>query len=109
MKYEGTDGWKKEVGECNPEITLGSVRFTQVTTLLSQLLGQHWRLLNRVYALTMFKLNTASFLEKQRVSKSRAERELGNHLVEPCLQHSKYSKRFHSILSFVLTLETGKE
>lgn len=33
--------------------------------ILVQLLVQHCRLLNRVYALTMFKLNTASFLEKQ--------------------------------------------
>lgn len=31
MNREGTDGWK-EVGECNPEITQGSVRFAQVTT-----------------------------------------------------------------------------
>lgn len=57
--------------------------------ILAQLLGQHCKLLNRVYALTMFKLNTASFLEKQRLSKSRAERGLGNHLFEPRLQHSK--------------------
>lgn len=31
MKREETDGWK-EVGERNPEITLGSVRLAQVTT-----------------------------------------------------------------------------
>lgn len=79
--------WMEEGGGgIQPRNHAGKHTFHTSHYILSRLLGQHWRLLNRVYALTMFKLNTASFLEKQRVSKSRAERGLRNHLVEPCLK-----------------------
>jgi hypothetical protein len=64
--------WKKEGAEGhNPDNMLGNVHFTRFRILLFELFGQYCGMFNRVYASTMFKLNTDyCLLRRHRVLKS---------------------------------------